>query len=367
MFVYQRLAALAQIEDLQVCSPVPWFPLKASTAHNFSSQGEDWEGLHVHRPRFFYFPGVLKNLDAKLYARGLRSWLEAFCSRWQPDILDAHFVWPDGVGVARLAKKMGLPYVITLRGKLYECQKVDNQARQCAAALLGATQVVSVSGKLAHEARQIGVPDNRISIIPNGINTDHFYPRDRSECRKLLGLPQGGRLLVTVSHLGHRKGHHEVIKALASLPEDVRLIIVGGAAQGGTSEMLVDAARQAGVEERLILSGPQPYEHIPLYFNAADVSVLASYREGCPNVVLESLACGTPVVATDVGAVPDILPVPDCGRIVDPQTVEPLRQALAEALELERDKEEVLRDSKVRSWADVAQDVQFVLNKAVSG
>ena len=184
--------------------------------------------------------------------------------------------------------------------------------------------MISVSSRMAEEARKLGVARERLHVIPNGVDRECFHPRNKRECRHLLGLPEEGRLLVTVAHLGHRKGHHEVIRALAKLPEDVRLVIVGGAAQGGTAEGLQAVASEAGVEQRLILPGPQPYERIPLYFSAADASVLASYREGCPNAVLESLACGTPVIATDVGAVPDILPVPHAGRIVPPQQIEPL-------------------------------------------
>ena len=365
MFVYQRLAALAKYADLKVCSPVPWFPLKATTANNSRSNGEDWNGLHTYRPQFFYFPGILKNLDGKLYARGLRRWLESFCSKWEPDILDAHFVWPDGVGVAHLAETVGIPYAITLRGKLYECLKVNSQAKQCMEALHGASAVIAVSGLLAEEARKLGVPEDKLSVIPNGIDNEMLSPSDKQACRRELGLPLQGRIMVTVAHLGHRKGHFEVVQALAGLPDDVHLVLVGGGAQGGSAEDLRKAAQEAGVAERLHVPGPQPYERISLYFNAADLSVLASYREGCPNAVLESLACGTPVVATDVGAVRDILPEPECGRIVPPQTVDPLREALAEALDQEWDKEAVFRASGVRSWRQVAQDVHNVLEKAV--
>ena len=359
MFVFQRLAALGRQEELQVCSPVPWFPLLAGK-HDKNSLEESWQGLVVQRPTFFYIPGILKNLDAHFYARGLRHWLKELCRSWKPDVLDAHFVWPDGVGVAALAREMDIPYVITLRGKLYECLKVSSQTQQCTEALRGASAVISVSNKLADEARKMGVSEDHLFVIPNGVDKEVFYPREKTECRQALGLPVKDRLLVTVAHLGHRKGHHEVIQALAGLPDDVRLVIVGGAAQGGTPEKLKAVAREVGVEDRLILTGPQPYEKIPLYFSAADASVLASYREGCPNVVLESLACGTPVVASDVGAVPDILPVPDVGRIVPLQTVEPLREALADLLNRSWDVAEVVQDSRVPGWDRVAQEVQSV-------
>lgn len=362
MFVYQRLAALGKLEELRVCSPVPWFPLLAGGGWQKGANAEEWQGLTVYRPSFFYVPRFLKNSDAYCYARGLRRWLTEMCRSWQPDVLDAHFVWPDGVGVALLARSLGIPYVITLRGKLYECLKVPSQTRQCAAALQGAAAVISVSSRMAEEARQLGVPDERVHVIPNGVDRESFRPRDKGECRHRLGLPETGRLLVTVAHLGHRKGHHETIRALAKLPEDVRLVIVGGAAQGGTVAGLQAVAREAGVAQRLILPGPQPYERMPHYFAAADASVLASYREGCPNAVLESLACGTPVVATDVGAVPDILPVPQAGRIVPPQQVEPLQAALAEVLDTRWNTDEVVAQSRVQSWDEVGEKVSIVLS-----
>jgi glycosyltransferase involved in cell wall biosynthesis len=259
-----------------------------------------------------------------------------------------------------LAKELGVPYAITLRGKIYECLKIPAQARQCAEALQGAAAIISVSSRMADEALALGADRRRVHVISNGVNRDQFLPRNRQACRAQLALPEEGRLLVTVAHLGHRKGHHEMLRALAELPEDVKLVIVGGAAQGGTIEGLREFASSCGVAGRLILPGPQPYDRIPLYFSAADASVLASYREGCPNAVLESLACGTPVIASDVGSVPDILPVPAAGRIVPAEQVNPLRDAVAEVLAESWDAADVVKSSGVRSWEQVAEEVQRV-------
>ena len=364
VFVYQRLAALAKLEELQMCSPVPWFPVLSAIRGNPGPKKDVWKGLTVHRPRFFYLPGVFKNHDAQFYGKGLNHWLCEFCRVWRPDVLDAHFVWPDGVGVALLAKELKIPYVITLRGRLYECLPIPFQREQCVSALQGASAVISVSERLAEEARKLGVSDDRLVIIPNGIDCGCFHFRNKRTCRKELGLLEKGHLLVTVAHLGHRKGHHEVIRALAGLPDDVSLVIVGGSAQGGTPKTLRAVAREVGAEDRLILPGHQLYEKVPIYFGAADASVLASYREGCPNAVLESLACGTPVVATDVGAVRDILPVPETGRIVPPRKIGQLQDALAEVLNNQWNPDEVVRASGVKSWDEVAQAVQKVLRKA---
>lgn len=344
-----------------MCSPVPWFPGITARRADPGPEQDSWEGLDVHRPRFFYFPGVLKNLDSRFYARGVRQWLRAFSGKWKPHLLDAHFLWPDGVAVASLARDLGLPYAITLRGKIYECLPIRSQREQCAKALAGASAVFSNSSLMAQEARKLGTPESRLKVIPNGVDPRMFYPQDRQRCRQALGLPIDAHILVTVAHLGHRKGHVEVIRALAGLPEDVVLVIVGGPAQGGTAEELEAVASECGVNERLLLPGRQPYEKVPLFLNAADAGVLASYREGCPNAVLETLACGRPVVATDVGAVRDILPQPDAGRIVPRGDVAALRNALVDVLGRDWVPDEVVDRSGVRSWDEVAGEVQSML------
>ena len=363
IFVFQRIRALSKLVDLQVCSPVPWFPFLASGGKNVHG---DWKGLEISRPRFFYTPKIFKNNDARFYARGILPWVKKLCRTWRPDILDAHFIWPDGVGVSLIAKDIGIPYVITLRGKLFECMKEASQIRQCTEALKGASAVISVSSGLAEAAIELGVDPAKVSVIPNGVDAENFNIKDKTACRKDLGLPVDKRILVTVAHLGHRKGHHEVIRALAGLSEDVCLVLVGGAAQGGTADTIMAEAQKNGVENRVILAGPQPYDRVARYFSAADASVLASYREGCPNAVLESLACGTPVVASDVGAVRDILPVPGAGCIVPRKRVEPLREGLETVLATTWDPESVLSASKVRSWEQVAIEVETVFQKIIN-
>lgn len=362
IFVFQRIKALSKFVDMRVCSPIPWFPFLASGA---KTTNENWKGLGITRPRFFYTPKILKNNDARFYARGILPWVKNLCRDWQPDLLDAHFVWPDGVGVSLIARDIGLPYVITLRGKLFECMKEPSQVRQCADALKGAAAVISVSSGLAEAAIELGTDPARVIVIPNGVDAGNFHIKDKNTCRKELGLPEDKKILVTVAHLGHRKGHHEVIRALSDLPEDVCLVLVGGPAQGGTHETIMAESKKSGVKKRVILAGPQPYDRVARYFSAADASILASYREGCPNAVLESLACGTPVVATDVGAVRDILPVPGAGCIVPRKQVEPLKEGIENILSAKWKPESVLENSRVRSWEQVALEVQMVFKKIV--
>jgi teichuronic acid biosynthesis glycosyltransferase TuaC len=366
VFVLQRLTALAEQTELQVVSPVPTFPVLTRLRGCPGPVSDNWNGLTVHRPKYFYVPGVLKWLDGPLYDRGLRGWLAELCGRWRPDLLDAHFVWPDGVGVSRLARAVGLPYTITLRGWLYESMKHPRILSQCVEALRGAAAVIALSSHLAETAVELGAPAQRMHVIPNGVDVGHFRPRDKADARRQLNLPEDRRLVVSVAHLGPRKGHRETIRALTSLPEDVQLVIVGGdPGRGHNQRELRGLIRELGLTGRVLLTGRQPYDRVPLYFNAADISVLASYREGCPNVVLESLASGTPVVASDVGSVSEMIEHGRNGRIVPPRQVEPLADAIGQLLDRSPSPQEVCNSPAVRSWDDVAADTYNVLRRAV--
>lgn len=365
VFVQQRLAAVAAHERLEMVSPVPSFPVVSRFRGWPGPLRDERQGLTVHRPRFFCVPGLLKSLDGRLYARGLARWLHEFQREYQADVFDAHFEWPDAVGVSLLARELGVPYAVTLRGWLYEAQGRPRILPQCIAALRQASAVIGVSEHLAETAIELGVSRDRVEVIPNGVDMNRFQPRDRMAARRALGLPEDGRLVVSVAHLGPRKGHREMIKALANLPPDVRLVIVGGDPAGGRNERQVrELIRSCGLTQRVILAGRQSYEKVPIYFNAGDISVLASYREGCPNVVLESLASGTPVVATNVGNVPFLVQDGRNGRIVRPREVGPLTEAVGDLLGDLPTVDEVRRSPAVRSWDQVARDVCTVLRKA---
>ncbi|MBN2212128.1 MAG: glycosyltransferase [Sedimentisphaerales bacterium] len=365
VFVEQRLAALNRKVDLQVVAPTPYFPLLTRLHGRSLPHRENWHGLTVHRPRFFYIPAICKSLDGWFYGRGLTAWLKQFRQQWRPDVLDAHFVWPDGVGVAYLARKLKLPYIITLRGKIYPCLEIPSQRRQCAQALIGAAAVISVSSPMADEARKLGVPDERLFVIPNGVDLRHFAPRNKMDARRQLGLPLDKPLIVAVAHLKAAKGHGELIRALQQLDNDVHLVIVGGEVVSGYRRELERLSLTLGVLQRVILADRQAYDKIPLYLNAADVSVLASYREGCPNVVLESLACGTPVVATRVGAVEDLMAVPRDGQIVPPRDAEALAAAIKQVFSATKRADYHVAAGAVKSWDAVAEQVQMVFNNTL--
>ncbi len=370
VFVAQRLAALARRREVSVdvCAPVPYFPLVTRLRSGLPAKVDTRMDLCVHHPRFFYVPGVLKSLDGVFYARGLRRWLARYIrEQGRPDILDAHFAWPDGVGVAKLAQRRGIPYSITLRGKIYPCLDQPAQKRQVAVALQHADAIISVSAPMAEQAVALGASADKVHVIPNGIDLGRFQLTDRLAARRALGLPEQVRLLVTVAHMGPRKGHRETVTALAQLPDDVHLVLVGGERHVGRDiRELQRLAERLDVGGRVHFAGPQPYETIPQYFAAADASVLVSYREGCPNVVLESLGAGRPVVASNVGAVPDLIEPGRNGELVPPRDPAATAEAIDKVLSINASPEDVRNSPAVRSWDAVAGDVHRVFERICS-
>lgn len=363
VFVYERLRALARLAQVEVVNPQPVFPLYRGPTGPAGAE-TDPAGLTIHRPRCFYLPGVLKRADAWFYYRGLSGWLARRLEQGpRPDVLDAHFVWPDGVAVSYLARRFGLAYTITLRGAINSRWQTPCFRGRIADALQRAAAVISVNKPMAEIAERLGVPRARIFVIPNGVDAGFFTTVDRRDARRRLGLPEAGPLIVSVASLEPAKGHEEMVRALARLPERVRLVIIGVDVPGGYRRRLVELIEQLGLSGRVSVLPAQPRDGIALYLNAADVTALASHSEGCPNVVIEALACGTPVVATAVGAVPELVRPGETGLIVPPKDPDALAAALADALHRDWSRPQIRASVADRSWARVAEEVLAVFKK----
>ncbi len=309
IFVYHRLGALSEYVHIEVVHPIPWFPFYTNSTGRPENARREFRGLTIHEKTYFYIPRVLKRIDGWLYYQGLVDWMERYIeSAGKPDLLDAHFMWPDGVGVSHLAQRFDIPFTITLRGTINPRIATSCFRRRMAGALRNASAVISLSEPMGKIAEQLGAPRESIHVIPNGVDGDLFVPLPRCEARLLLGLREDGFLILCVANLKGPKGHRELIEALSRLSEDVQLICIGSQTDHGAYLLsLKQLVQRMGLTGRVRFQDHVPQSRIVLYYNAADLSVLGSRSEGCPNVVLESLACGTPVVATSVGAIPDII------------------------------------------------------------
>jgi len=359
VFVKERLRLFSRRHRaaLSVVAPVPLAPPVGPARWRIWSGLPDEEcqdGVRVTHPRFFSPPLLPDRVRAAAQAAGARQRLLDEAASFQPAVLDAHYAWPDGVAAWRLRPLLErrlarrLPLVITARGTdLNLGPSLPGVRRQLAQALCGADHVVCVAEALAAVALELGVPPARLTTLRNGVDLERFRPGDRAAERAALGLPSEGPLLLCVGHLIERKGQHLLLEALArggaagdAGPRASRLVLVGG---GPARDALARQAARLGLGGRVDFAGPVPPEALPRWYRAADALVLPSLREGWPNVVLEALACGTPVIATAVWGTPEILAGCAAAALVAP-TVEGLADGLARRPALDR--------AAARPWAE---------------
>lgn len=353
LFVEQRLRQLVASGEVsaEVVAPVPWFPFVGERFGRYgllaaAPRRETRHDLAISHPRYPVIPKVGMNWAPALMSRFCAAEIAAAVARRDPpQLLDAHYFYPDGVAAARLARRVGLPYVITARGS--DINVIADYAlprRQILAAIDGAAGVVTVSAALRTRLIELGAPPERIVVLRNGVDHERFYPLDRNEARAASGMERP--TLLSVGNLIELKGHHLVIAALRDLPE-YDLVIVG---EGPERRALEEAAAQPGLAGRVRFTGSIDQARLREFYSAADMLVLASSREGMANVLLESLACGTPVVATAVAGNPEVVADPAAGVLIDERSAGAIANGVRSLATSPPTREHTLEYARRFSW-----------------
>jgi glycosyltransferase involved in cell wall biosynthesis len=358
LFVFERARHAAARADVRVVAPVPWYR-RSRAIPRTTTLGE----LRVEHPTFFYVPGILKVLDGFFLFLSVLPRVRRMQREFDFDVIDAHFAFPEGFAAILLGRWFGKPVMITLRGSEHEFVAHPPRKKAIAWALARATRVVAVSHQLARLAEELGVPRDRIALVENGVDVDTFRPLDQADARRAIGVDGTGPLLISVGHLVPLKGHHRMIRAVAELRSaypGLALALVGGSAStsGGYPDELKQLSNELGLSSSVLFPGALPPAQVCAWLNAADVFVLCSDREGCPNVVWESLACGVPVASAKVGEVEYMVPSRAGVLFDDPADPEALRAAVSRALDRRWDRADIRAHAEAHTWALVAQRVE---------
>jgi glycosyltransferase involved in cell wall biosynthesis len=368
VFVENRLRQTAARHDLAstVVAPVPFFPFTADMFGAYARfarvpENEMRHGVQVHHPRYLSIPKVGMNVAASLlYRGGLTACRLHQIDKTTVDVIDAHYFYPDGVAAAWLAKALGLPFVVTSRGTdLNVLPNFPQVRRQILWAAEQAAAVITVSGALRERAIEVGINANKIAVLRNGVDLDQFTPQDREAARRQFGA--SGFTVVSVGNLVPLKGHDLTIEAVAAIPDGM-LLIAGG---GPLREALIARAAALGVADRVKLLGEVPHAQLSRLYSAADVSVLMSEREGWANVLLESMACGTAVVATRVGGNAEAITAPAAGSLLPERSSRALLEALRAFRQNPNDRAATRRHAEAFGWGAVAAG-NFALLRAAS-
>lgn len=356
----RELIASGQIES-RVVAPVPWFPSTDARYGEYALMAktparEHRNGIEVLHPRYGLLPKIGMNLaPLGLYLGAKAAVQQLLDEGFEFDVIDAHYYYPDGVAAAMLARHFKKPLTITARGtdlNLIPEYSLPRKMMQWAART--AQGSIGVCSALVDVLRDWNIPEERLHVMRNGVDLQRFRPAPPAQVREELGL-QGSPLLMSVGYLIERKGHHLAIEALAHLlPRfpNARLVIVG---EGPERKSLQELAEKLGVAQHLSMPGAQPNADLYRWYSAADIFILASSREGWANVLLESMACGTPVVATDIWGTPEVVSDPVAGRLVKDRTGLAFAHELEQLLNAMPDRAQVRRFAEGFSWAATTQ------------
>lgn len=371
VFVRERVRRLARRSEVVVVAPVPWFPMNRWIRGDRATVPllEHQDGLTVYHPRFLSLPRYGKFLDGVLYFLSLVPFVLGLRRRFSFEVIDAHFAYPDGMAATLLAKLFRRPVVVTLRGSIVRLSGYRLHRPQLRWVLRHADRVIAVSDALRRVAGGIVHDADKIRVIPNGVDASVFVPMDRAEARRLCGLPAEGPILLTVAGIYEGKGQLDVVDSMPTLTRaypGLRYVMVGTSRPGESYlRRLEERVRQRGLGPYVQFAGPRPHAELVQWFSAADVSVLATRSEGWPNVLLESLACGTPVVASNVGGVPEIVRDGRDGFLVPATDTAALTDALRRALGAAWDRDALVRRARRFDWNETVEQALDELNRAL--
>jgi glycosyltransferase involved in cell wall biosynthesis len=336
IFVENRLEQLVRsgAATTRVVAPIPTFPLIDRVWPPFRATRavparETRRGIDVLHPRYLLLPKVsMSAAPLSLYAAA-RPLLERIRAEgYDFDVIDAHYFYPDGVAAAMLGRALGRPVVITGRGT--DLNLIPDYAlprRMIRWAAREAAGLVTVCTALKETLVALGVPAEKVRVLRNGVDLARFRPVERPASRARLGLE--GPTLLSVGHLIPRKGHDLVIESLAHLPPEVGLLIAG---DGPEEEALRALATAKGVAGRVRFLGRLAHGALRDVYEAADILVLASSREGWANVLLEAMACGTPVVASNVWGTPEVVASESAGLLMRERSGQGVAEAVTALL-----------------------------------
>ncbi|GGC99023.1 glycosyltransferase [Aquisalinus flavus] len=369
VFVENRLRALLDEGgvDAKVIAPVPWFPFRQTVFGRYAAFAaaparETRHDIGISHPRYLLPPKIGMSWAAGALTRCFeREARRLVAEGWDFDLIDAHYYYPDGVAAVEVARRLGKPVTVTARGTdINLIPSWPRQKRMILDAAAKADASITVCRALKDEMVALGAREEKIHVLRNGVDLDLFRETQREETRMRLGL--SGTVLLSVGHLIERKGHGLVIDALKTLP-DATLVIAGAGPDRSTLEAQVDKSGLAG---RVIFTGALPHEDLPAVYSAADVLVLASSREGWPNVLLEAMACGTPCVATPVWGCGEVVAAPEGGRLTKDRSAASIAAAVTELLSNPPTRAHTRAYAEQFSWKETALGLKSLFDR-VSG
>lgn len=368
VYIFKQAAALRKSNEVRAIAPVPYFPpvipVEGYVKYSRIPTEDRLEDIHVLYPRYLVIPKIFRFLHGFTLFLSVVSVYRRVISEFKPDIIFGFFAYPYGFASVLLAKVFKLPVFVSCRGSdINWLARSFIRRKLIAWSLRRCQKVIAVSRALKKAIVELGVPEDNVVVVPNGIEVERFYQMDKREARKRLDLDADRRLAVCVSRLSFEKGIDILVESFTHLKdENVDLVVVGDGAQ---ENELLQLAEKCGLNGRVRFVGAKPHDEVPVWINASDLVVLSSRTEGHPNVLLEALACGRPVVGTNVGGVPEIITSDDIGYTVEAEDPAALAEGIKRALARDWDSEKLCEVARARTWDNVAKDLLELISSCI--
>jgi teichuronic acid biosynthesis glycosyltransferase TuaC len=366
VFVLNRLKALREYCSLKVIAPIQWYPfinrLKGAAGGRGVPRRDEIDGIEVFHPRFAVIPRYMKWFDGLSYLWSVARVVRQLARRneFTFDLIDVHWTYPDIVAGYVLARSRSKKFIVTIRGHeaLYD-QEVSLRRWVVSTLLRRADFVIALSEELREKVIRLGVSPERCRVVLNGVDLNSFNYMDREACRRRLGLSSTSRILLSVGRLTQQKGHHDLISVMPQLSQrgETQLYIIGGVNREEDFSLVLRKMIADLKLDNVHIVDPVPHDELAFWYGAADLFCLATKTEGCPNVVLEALACGTPVVATNVGAIRELITDDENGIVVESNQMSDLGEIVGAALARKWDREQIAARMRARSWASCAEQL----------
>ena len=369
-FIVERMRHVLPFVDMTVVAPVPYFP-RVKLNHRWATfaeapRTERIAGFEVDHPRYVVVPRIgMTTHGVSMFAGSLpQVWRRLRSTDF--DLIDAHYIYPDGLAAIMLGAFLKKPVVVSARGSDINLFPKFKAIRVLVQQVLKrADAVIAVSQSLKNVMVDLGCEEEKITVIRNGVDPQKFKLEPQAAAREKLGLPPSPPLILSIGVLTDNKGFRILIDAIARLRRhqpDAVLVIIG---EGEDRRRLENQIRRLGLEKNVLLAVAYPNAELGSWYNAADVFCLASEIEGCPNVLLEAMACGCPVISTDGGGgIREIVTDPSLGMVVE-RTPEAFESAIDNALVHQWDREAIAVHGQSHCWEQAAASILNVYSQVV--
>ena len=324
--------ALSRHHDLRCINPIPWPDrLRRRGATPAPRRDTLAGGATVWHPTYYYPPKIFRSGYHRWLSWSIRGAVAQATASWKPQVMLAYWAHPDGAAAASIAKAISVPSAVIVGGSDVLLLPGDPRRRRAVvAALQQADAVITINRHLQTKVAELGIRPDKIHVWSQGVDREVFRPGDKSAARAKLGIEPDVFTFLCVARLVHVKGIDVLLQACRILADQAaafRMFIVGDGPLRGDLE---SQAAALGLREIVTFAGAREPAELGDWYRAADRTVLPSRSEGLPNVLRESLACGTRFIASDVGGIREI--AGDADVLVAPQDPQALAQAMGRSM-----------------------------------